>query len=153
MPIYAPGSDIRPITDHMFDAIWATPSSFMLTAAKRSAERITIDHVSPSWFDSYSVAQGGCATPRQYADGTPAACDEYPFLASEEGGPPASGVLAPQQLRFVPSAANSFEGTLRAGFYATCNMTVPPRHDPERRFLVVPMAGQDSMPTIAFCGR
>jgi hypothetical protein len=150
MPIFAPGYDVDEATQHDFDVIWKTPSTVSLTAMTGEEKGST--GAIEGWYDRTAYAAICPGRPRPTgADGEPTQCDEYPYYSSEEGGPQPNGSLLPDQLRLINAAQNAREGYLLKGFYSYCGSTAAPQGSPARKYLVIPMPAQDSLPTTGYC--
>ena len=139
-PIFAPGADIDELALHAWEVISQSPSTVKMKAVKRTEQTLQ-----RTWYNAAPYA-AYCALPMPGQE-----CDEYPYYSSEDAGPRPSGDLYPGQLKNVDGDQNGKEGFVRGAFHTTCGLTTPPRGDPKREFIVVPMPEQDLIPTLAYC--
>ena len=133
LPIFLPGSEVGKAAEHDAKAISAEPKWVQLNYESAAAKERKKE--SRAWYTEF----GGCP-------GTPEAgdqCDEYPFFASAEGGPPSVGKPMPS-LEYVNGTQNELEGSQYSGFLAAC------RVEEGGAFLVVP---QPELPTSRLCNK
>jgi hypothetical protein len=89
------------------------------------------------WHDTYDC--GSNALPDQDVH-----CDEYPFYATQEGGPGAD-------LMKIVAADNTKEGTLLRGFAVRCGLTTPTASNRKGEFLVLPLPEVVDLPSMSWC--
>ena len=140
--IWAPGNDVPEVASHDYDAIVTTGEPGVLTYMTRAAK--IASGVSPKWYKSSAYAGGLCVgtTP------TGQDCDEYPYFASLEGGPPSLTNPLGADLRYVNQGQNRSEGSKRYAFLAgICHLDTATGTD--ANFLVLP--SPTAYPTGGFC--
>jgi hypothetical protein len=130
-PIFASGrSDVDVATDHDIEALTQVPSWVGLSYRPAAL------NPSPSGWQSNDPA---CAGKTQEQN-----CDEYPFLATEQGG--AQAVPFPS-LKLINGAKNQLQGSLYSSFLATCHVT-----QADKEFLAIPLPpSAAALPTLAIC--
>lgn len=144
LPVFVTGSDVAEATDHDLEAIAGHPEwvklNYEAAGAKATSNR--------RWV--YSVAPCDVTVPAGEQ------CDEYPFWASEQGGPLASPT---PHLRFIDATDNTSQGGLYGNFVTICGLRTG---TPQERanatggspFLVVPLASGLGIPSYTrLCNR
>jgi beta-lactam-binding protein with PASTA domain len=135
-PIFVPGSDVPSATEHDIKAIISYPFWVQLNYESRKAKKEKGE--SREWY----VGRGGCSGVAPEGE----ACDEYPYFASEQGGP---GKLEEPSLEYIDGDDNTLEGGFYGGFIRSCKMAE--RSATDYRFLVVPMRPSLGIPTTSLC--
>jgi hypothetical protein len=143
LPVFVTGSDVAEATDHDVEAIVTHPQW-----AKLNYEASGAKTGSHSWVNS--VEPCDVETPRGQQ------CDEYPFWASEQGGPLATPT---PHLRFIDAGDNTLQGTRYSSFITICGLrTGTPQEGANSTggtaFLVVPLASGLGIPSYTrLCNR
>ncbi|HXE44087.1 MAG TPA: hypothetical protein VN635_02705 [Conexibacter sp.] len=142
MPVFVTGSDVAEATDHDLEAITAHPEWAMLNYEASRAK-----NGSRSWYDSVAPCNSDGDAGQQ--------CDEYPFWASEQGGP-----LAPitPSLRYIDGDDNVLQGSRYGSFVQSCGLrTGTPQEGANAvggtAFLVVPLPSALGIPSTWLCNR
>ncbi len=138
LPIFVTGSDVAEATDHDVEAIAGNPSWFKLNYEASGAK-----NGSHGWVNS--------KVPCNRDDDPGQQCDEYPFWASEQGGPYARPTTA--HLRYIDEDDNQLQGTRYSSFISACGLRTGTR--PEGRanatggttFLVVALPSAMGIPS------
>jgi hypothetical protein len=135
VPIFLPGSDVKePATTDLL-AMASRPSWVRLNN-ESGAEKESKGE-KEGWYKTLEFTCLGTEGPEQ-------ACHEYPFYASEQGGPP--GPSKPQpRIEWVNKVQNGSEGSKYSGFKSACELT-----GTHRAFLVVPVL---AIPTTRLCNK
>lgn len=145
--VFISGNDVQSATDHDLDAIVGAPAHDGYVAESDHPQWAKLNYESGSgksrtWLTSDLRCAGQVGPDTQ--------CDEYPFLASEQGGQGGSPSLRP-----ILAADNGLQGTRYGNFVTSCRLAGPPAQDPGDPFLVIPipqfLPGQPSVPTIGLC--
>jgi hypothetical protein len=145
LPIFVTGSDVAEATDHDVEAIASNLEWFKLNYEASGAKNGT-----HSWVRSAAPCDGETPSGQQ--------CDEYPFFASEQGGPYTSGPRP--HLRYIDASDNTLQGTRYSTFIGYCGLTTGTR--PEGRanatggstFLVVALPSGLGIPSYTrLCNR
>jgi hypothetical protein len=145
-PIFASGSDVAEATTHDLDALDTWPLWVRLNYEYGTSKPGSEWYKLAQWSDLYASA--GCAAKAGDED-----CDEYPFFASEQGGPLAQPTphLAP-----IDADDNRTQGGFYNGFRASCGLTTGTLQ-PEGNsrggsaFLAVPLPVVFQRPTFWLC--
>jgi hypothetical protein len=131
LPIFMPGNDVKEPAENDAAAILERPSWVRLEN-ESGAEKLSNGELR-SWYATY---------PCMGEAGVGDQCDEYPFYASKQGGPPKEDKPQPR-LQYVNGAQNELEGSQYSGFKSACKLT-----GTHRPFLVVPTL---TSPTARLC--
>ena len=108
LPIFVTGSDVAEASDHDVEAIASNPAWFKLNYEASGAK-----NGSHGWVNSVRPCDGRTPSGQQ--------CDEYPFWASEQGGPYTSGPTP--HLRYIDASDNTDQGGLYGNFITGCGLT------------------------------
>ena len=145
LPIFVTGSDVAEATDHDVEAIADNPSWFKLNYEASGAK--TGQH---SWVNSKAPCNSRTPSGQQ--------CDEYPFWASEQGGPYARPTTA--HLRYIDEDDNQLQGSRYSTFIRYCGLTTGTRPEGEANatggttFLVVALPSGLGIPSYTrLCNR
>jgi hypothetical protein len=90
--------------------------------------------VTRKWYEG----KGGCAESKPAGD----SCDEYPFYATEQGGPEA---LVYPSLEWINATDNERQGGRYGNFVASC------KPEPGALFAAVPLEPSLDIPTFYLC--
>jgi hypothetical protein len=143
LPVFLPGSTHPETTDHDWDAITEASPAWISLNYMKGADR-QASGLARNWY------QGDPRCPVE----TGKSCDEYPFYASMQSGPPGPfGGLIGASLRNVTTADNKGQGSLYGAFVKSCvgkglsdlslaNGT---------QFLVIPLNFSGAPPTTRTC--
>lgn len=142
MPIFFTGSDVAEATDHDIEAITGQPEWVKLNYEAAGAKT-----QSRTWYRSVAPCDVRGRTGQQ--------CDEYPFWATEQGGPDA---LVRPHLRYIDGDDNTLQGSRHGNFVTSCGLRTG---TPQERgnaiggtaFLMVPVPPALSVPTTYLCNR
>jgi len=142
LPIFVTGSDVAEATDHDLEAIARYPQWVKLNYEASSAKNGDRD-----WYRT--------VPPCDVAGDTGQQCDEFPYWASEQGGP-----LAPitPSLKYIDGRDNTTQGGKYGGFVTACALrTGTPQTGANAvggtAFLVVPIASSVGIPSTYLCNR
>ncbi len=137
LPIFITGADVAEATDHDLEAIAGNPAWVMLNYEASGAK-----NGSRSWYRTVEPCDVAGRTGQQ--------CDEYPFWASEQGGP-----LAPitPSLKYIDGDDNIAQGSIYGAFVTSCGLRTGTPHERTNAtggtaFLVVPVP---SIPSTYLC--
>jgi hypothetical protein len=130
-PIFLSGSDVPSATLHDLKAIATKPSWVALNYENSAAKE---ERVERNWY----TGLGGCsgAVPEGKS------CDEYPFFATQQGGPPAAS------LEYITASDNSGQGSKYGAFITSCKMA---ERGPDYEFLAIPLPPSLEIPTTRLC--
>jgi diaminopimelate epimerase len=132
LPIFLSGSDVPTATRHDLKALASHPQWVRLNYESGTAKE---EHGSTrEWYKGL----GGCAGEKPEGD----SCDEYPFFASQQGGPSASPTPS---LEYIVATDNSEQGSKYSGFRSACKLSEG------APFLAVPMPPSLGIPTTRLC--
>lgn len=136
LPIFVSGNNVSSATEHDLKAISPTSGypkwvklNYESSAAKETKEE------KREWYKGL----GGCASEKEAGE----SCDEYPFYATEQGGP---GDTPMPSLEWINATDNSKQGSYYGGFVTSCKMAE--RVSTEYEFLAIPNL---SVPTMSLC--
>jgi hypothetical protein len=135
LPIFASGSDVPAATEHDLKALALHPAWAKLNY-ENGAEKE--EKESRTWYKGV----GGCSA-------TPPAgeqCDEYPFWASQQGGP--SAIPTPN-LEYINAEDNEEQGRKYGNFVTSCKMAE--RSSTDYAFLAIPVPPRLGIPTTRLC--
>jgi hypothetical protein len=138
LPIFVTGSDVAEATQHDLEAIVGHPQWVKLNYEASGAK------ANRDWYQSQPACRVDHDADEQ--------CDEYPFFASEQGGPLA---LASPSLKYIDGDDNVLQGGRYGNFVTSCALrTGTPQEGANAvggtAFLVVPVPG---VPTTYLCNR
>jgi hypothetical protein len=149
VPVFVTGSDVAEATDHDLEAIaglnGVTPHPEWV---KLNYEASGAKNGSHTWVNSVSPCDGDTPSGKQ--------CDEYPFWASEQGGPLARPT---PHLRYIDASDNQLQGTRYSTFIGYCGLrTGTPQEGANATggtaFLVVPLPSALGIPSyMRLCNR
>lgn len=110
LPIFWSGSDVPSATRHDMKALAEHPIWGELDYESAAVKE---EHVARNWFKGI----GGCSS--EAASPTTESCDEFPFFATQQGGPLAS----PQpSLEYIDTVDNRKEGGKYGAFISSCHL-------------------------------
>ena len=141
IPIYVIGREWPQAADHTIQALASWAPWVLLTYNQP-------DPSTKGWYVNYpetGKSSGSCKG--RYLQPNPAAtaCDEWPWRATEQGGPPANGAHMPH-LKIINALQNSSSGSRYFDFITECRVNAakaaPTPTNGGGRFLVVPMPSQ-----------
>ncbi len=146
LPIFISGSDVEEATNHDLEAIsglnGATPHPQW---AKLNYEASGAKSGTRNWYRSVAPCDRLGRTEQQ--------CDEYPFWATEQGGP-----LAPVQphLKYISRSDNTYQGSRYGSFVTVCGLrTGTPQSGANATggttFLMIPIPPSLGIPTGWLC--
>jgi hypothetical protein len=141
LPIFITGADAAEATEHDIEAIAWNPGWVKLNYEYGRGKEAYQDR---DWYTSESACQASHDADEQ--------CDEYPFWASEQGGP--AGVPTPR-LRYIDEDDNQWQGSRYGSFTLSCRLVSgdPPESGNASggtAFLVIPVP---VVPTDWLCNR
>lgn len=137
-PIFVPGDDVYEPALHDLEAITSNAAWTELTHARRAERVAELEAAgwSESWYDGHPLCEGKLVGQQ---------CDEYPYMASEQGGPRSGAAPTdpPEtwlgaSLKKVDGDQNRREGGFLGNFKQSCGIIEQGRGAP---FLVVPVPG------------
>jgi len=141
LPIFITGADVAEATEHDIEAIVGNPQWVKLNYEYGRGKEA---YQNRNWY----IGQGACrADPDEGQQ-----CDEYPFWASEQGGPAA---FPTPSLRYIDARDNGLQGLRYGSFVTSCRLVSgdPPVSGNARggsTFLVIPVP---VVPTDWLCNR
>jgi len=146
MPIFFTGADVNKATTHDAQQIFLHPEWVRLNYEYGTGKTAVQNR---NWYRTQSPCNG---TPPDIGD----QCDEYPFWASEQGGPLASP-LTPH-LQWVNGIDNVRQGQKYSGFISKCQLTSGTSYANANAsggtaFLVIPLMPALHIPTFPVCNR
>jgi hypothetical protein len=146
MPIFFTGADVNNATTHDAQQIFAHPEWVKLNYEYGTGKAAVQNRY---W---YTRERPCTDTPPDEED----QCDEYPFWASEQGGPLASP-LTPH-LQWVNGIDNVRQGSKYAGFISKCGLRSGTSSETANAsggtaFLVIPLMPALHIPTFSVCNR
>jgi hypothetical protein len=124
LPIFLSGSDVPSATEHDLKAI-ATHPEWAKLNYESAAEKIA-SGASRKWYSNLGGCSGEESAEQQ--------CDEYPFFASQQGGP---GRTPMPSLEFIDRTDNELQGSRYSGFVISCKMAE--RSESDYEFLAIPL--------------
>jgi hypothetical protein len=133
LPIFSSGSDVAEATEHDVKALTLYPGW-----VKLNWERSTVKEElgeSRGWYKGSEGCPGSSPPEGE-------SCDEYPFFATEQGGP--GGDPTPS-LEYVDRTDNSNQGSRYSGFLSACKI------EEGGAFLAVPLPPRLGIPTTRLC--
>jgi hypothetical protein len=128
LPIFLSGSDVPTATLHDLKALASHPQWVRLNYESGAGKEER--GISREWYKGL----GGCAGAAPEGN----SCDEYPFYASQQGGPGAS-------LEWIVASDNTGQGAKYAGFLSACKLSE------DAPFLAVPIPPSAGIPTTRLC--
>lgn len=131
-PIFASGqSDVSEATNHDSIALATINPGWVALNFRPSGE----NPAAPDWYKTVLPCSAGYDLDKN--------CDEFPFRATEEGGPGAS-------LMVIDKGQNQLQGSLYSSFLSNCGFYGKPVG--EREFLSVPIPSTSPLlPSLGFC--
>jgi hypothetical protein len=138
LPIFASGSDVPSATSHDLKALLAHPEWGELdyeSVAAKEAKMFEGSKVKRKWFNSVAP----CSSPPPSESEQ---CDEYPFFATQQGGPLATP--APS-LEYIDEEDNQEQGSKYGAFVTSCHLAT------RVHFLAVPLPPSLGIPTTRLC--
>ncbi|MDQ4039743.1 MAG: hypothetical protein M3313_15685, partial [Actinomycetota bacterium] len=148
LPTYVVGREHPEAADHTIDALKSYAPWVLLTYANR--ER-------PSgWPNNYSETDPGGA-PKCLGKYLVTACDEWPWIKTEEGGPKPGPIPPSAHLRIINHGQNSGSGSKYRYFLDACKIrerkALPTPLNGGGRFLVIPVpkGAPTSTPSLNLC--
>jgi hypothetical protein len=130
-PIFSSGSDVPEATIHDLKAIATNPRWVNLNYESSEAKKDKVPN--RKWYE----AEAACAevSPGQQ-------CDEYPFYATQQGGP---GQEPPTSLEVIDALDNEEQGRKYGSFVLSCKMAE--RGSTDYAFLAIPTPPSLEIPT------
>jgi len=146
MPIFFTGADVNKATTHDAQQIFLHPEWVKLNYEYGAGKAAVQDR------DWYKREEPCTERPPEEGD----QCDEYPFWASEQGGPLARP-LTPH-LQWVDGIDNTRQGSKYSGFISKCGLTSGTSYADANAtggtaFLVIPLMPALHIPTFSICNR
>jgi len=142
LPVFVTGSDVTEATNHDLEAIVGHPQW-----AKLNYEQSSAKNGSRNWYDAVPPCDVSGDAGQQ--------CDEFPYWATEQGGP-----LAPitPSLKYIDGRDNTTQGGKYGNFVTACALrTGTPQTGANAvggtAFLVVPIASSAGIPSAYLCNR
>jgi hypothetical protein len=136
LPIFLSGSDVPSATEHDLKALSSYPGWVKLNYESGAAKEEKGEK--RNWYESL----GGCAG----APPTEQQCDEYPFFATQQGGPSKTPLA---NLEYVNGEENEAQGGKYGNFVSACKMAE--RGSTGYAFLAVPLPPSLKIPTTRLC--
>jgi hypothetical protein len=142
LPVFVTGSDVAEATDHDLEAIVRHPQWVKLNYEASGAK-----NGNREWYRAVA--------PCDVRGDEGQACDEFPYWASEQGGP-----LAPitPSLKYIDARDNTLQGGRYGNFITACGLrTGTPQQGANAvggtAFLVVPIPSDVGIPSTYLCNR
>jgi diaminopimelate epimerase len=137
LPIFASGSDFPTATLHDLKALATHPTWVRLNYSARK-EKLAEEGVKEKWYLGEPGCEGSAPEGKS--------CDEYPFFATEQGGPEAT--IKPS-LEWIVHTDNTEQGSRYGAFVRSCKMAE--RSSTGYAFAAVPIPPSLGMPTTRLC--
>jgi hypothetical protein len=135
LPIFISGDEVPTATQHDIEALDGYPAWIKLNYESSAAKE---GKVSRTWY----TGLGGCSGTKP----AESSCDEYPFYATQQGGPEDS---PEPSLKWVNEEDNSKQGSKYSGFVSACGMAA--RSATDYAFLASPARPPLEIPTTRLC--
>jgi hypothetical protein len=142
LPVFVTGSDVDEATNHDLEALLRHPQWVKLNYEASGAK-----NGSRTWYNSVAP----CDTPGDVGQ----QCDEFPFWATEQGGPLA---LITPSLKYIDGDDNQYQGSRYGNFVTSCALTTGTPQEGANAvggtaFLLVPIPSSAGVPTNWLCNR